>query len=72
MDAPGCLRCGKAWLRRDGPKKLDARNWNGWAEADRSWDGWKWAGQHKAEARLAGCNWSEARWNAACSNAPGR
>jgi hypothetical protein len=82
MDAPGCLRCGKAWLRRDGPKKLDARNWNGWAEAGQCMDGsslagWERAGLHKAEARWdgwlwAGCNWSEARSNGACSTVPGQ
>jgi len=63
MDEPDLLRCGRAGLRRDGPKKLADRNWDGWAEADQNWvgsglDGW----------RRAGCNWSEARWDGVSSN----
>jgi hypothetical protein len=39
--------------------------------------GWERAGLHKAEARWdgwlwAGCNWSEARSNGACSTVPGQ
>jgi hypothetical protein len=62
---------------RDGPKKLAARNWNGWAEAgqstagsslaeaDQSRAGWERAALHKGEARSNGWRLDGCNWSEA-------